>query len=157
MRYIKKFNEGKNHSDSVLEIRKFCEESLIDLIDDGFSLRVEFLDSSQTFPGMFNFVRVVLLKTKKHPGGVGDIQEYFKWDEIKDKMIPFLDVLMNNYELDKPYKYKQDKVPFHKKGNLIIIQYDWKSILFTAKQLIDGGGLSIQNTNLNSIVFFIKL
>jgi len=71
MKYLKKFNE----SSVADELKEFCEEYLAYLIDDGFSINTT--DRALT---IFN-------------------NEFFKYSDIKDHFIPFINILSENYKI----------------------------------------------------------
>ncbi len=81
MKYIKKFEniEFKDPYDEYInKLRKFCEDHLAYLIDEGFSISIK--DN----------------KVAREPIRI-DIEpaSSFKWSEVKYDIIQFLDLLMN--------------------------------------------------------------
>lgn len=127
MKHLKKFNES--HSDKVQEIRQFCEEALIELIDKGYSIDISKLHNS---------IKVSLVKNNKS----------FYWVDIKDKVIPFLEILIDNYELITANEYTD--------GNISLINIDYSSNSLTYDQLIDYEDYYDSNI-LKGIRVYIKL
>ena len=86
MKYLRKFNEGVSEED----IRDFCESSFAYLMDEGFTIKI-FSDSrpfSTLRSGEFN---IWLQKD--------NAKSFFKWDDVKDYYIPFLQLLNNRYDI----------------------------------------------------------
>ncbi len=81
MKYLVKFNESTS---SLSEIKKFSEENLAYLIDQGFLVKVGFHSSG-------NIMTMLLTKP------TNNINYRLYWDDIKDDFIPFLQVLFKKY------------------------------------------------------------
>lgn len=88
MKHLKPFNESKENLQQ--EVKDFCDNSLVYLLDDGFNITV--------------------MNTQKHPesghlivtlGMPGPSSRFvpFSWDQVKDYYIPFLQILVRRYEL----------------------------------------------------------
>lgn len=76
MKYLKKFNESMTEH----EVQEWVEETLVELIDSGFFVAGNI---QQTRQG--NFVIIHIRKVyPKH--------EDFKWEEVKDKVLPLLEI-----------------------------------------------------------------
>ena len=109
MKYLKKFNES--NSNKVEEIKKFCNENLAYLLDVGFELRC--------YENIFTFKTVeypLTIHLSKRTNGI------FKWSEIVDDFVPFLQILNSKYELIKlAPTSKRDK--FSKKCSIIFHDY----------------------------------
>lgn len=86
MRYLRKFNEGVSAED----IRDFCESSFAYLMDEGFNIKIFSSDDPYTSlpKGQFN---IWLQKD--------NAKSFFKWDDVKDYYIPFLQLLDNRYDI----------------------------------------------------------
>ena len=87
MRYLKRYNESVSEED----LREFCESSLAYLMDEGFTIKIygeRTLPYSSLPKGQFN---IWLQKD--------NAKSFFKWDEIKDYYIPFLQLLSNRYDI----------------------------------------------------------
>jgi transposase len=84
MKYIRKFNEGKNITD---ELKEFCSESLAYLIDDGYKV---------------NYARFFSINDKTHYTVVNikkdDRISDFTWYDVRDDVIPFMAILSRNYD-----------------------------------------------------------
>ena len=85
MRYLKKFNESLTQD----EIRDFCEMHLVYLLDDGYEL---------AFREIGRITQINCLKPngvtpiRWTPGQGGQV-DWFNWDDIKNRFIPFLQIL----------------------------------------------------------------
>ena len=93
MRYLKKYNEGISSED----LQEFCESSLAYLIDVGFSITI-FAHGSTDF--WISHLHSTLPKGHftiwlKKNNGIK--QDFFKWDDVKDYYIPFIQLLSNRY------------------------------------------------------------
>ena len=87
MRYLKKYNEGI----ITEELRDFCEINLAYLVDDGFNINV----NRRTSGGS------IVISNPKSLFKNNDIStNIFKWNDIKDHFIPFLDRLLNKYSIE---------------------------------------------------------
>jgi hypothetical protein len=86
MKYLRKFNEGVSAED----IRDFCESTLAYLMDEGFTIKIFSSDDPHTSlpKGQFN---IWLQKD--------NAKSFFKWDDVKDYYIPFLQLLSNRYDI----------------------------------------------------------
>jgi hypothetical protein len=80
MRYLKKFNESVDQ----YELKEFCEINLAYLLDQGFEVLVTLLNTND-----------YSVEIRKY-----DLDDYwFKWDQVKDYIIPFLIHLRNEYKI----------------------------------------------------------
>jgi hypothetical protein len=84
MKHIKKYNEGLNKS-KTNEIKEFCEDCLVYLIDDEFKITV----SEVGFDGRNS---IWLSKPT-------ETYQPFNWTDIKEYYIPFLKLLDRNYSV----------------------------------------------------------
>ena len=86
MRYLKRYNESVSKED----LQDFCESSLAYLMDEGFTIKIFSSDDPYTSlpKGQFN---IWLQKD--------NAKSFFKWDEVKDYYIPFLQLLSNRYDI----------------------------------------------------------
>jgi hypothetical protein len=79
MRYLKifeSFNDTK-------ELREFCEDHLVYLLDDGIKIQIELGNDDYQYA----------LFIQRFGGG-------FQWNDIKDHFIPFLVMLSKRYSID---------------------------------------------------------
>lgn len=86
MKYIKKYNESQNtliHDD----LKEFCQENLISLIDEGFHVMLKKPHNKIGF----------IVKLFKYEG---DRKLGFTWNEIEEYYIPFLHRLSNLYSIE---------------------------------------------------------
>lgn len=79
MKYLRKFNERKH----ISELHEICQEHLIGLIDKGF-------DVDMSYHGY-------LAITKENNG----VEESFKWDNVKDEIINFVEVFYEELEMKR--------------------------------------------------------
>jgi hypothetical protein len=82
MKYIRKFNEGKNITD---DLKGFCSENLAYLIDGGFHILY-----STGFIMQDYYTGVSINKM------VDNSYKIFNWHDIRDDVIPF-DILSRKY------------------------------------------------------------
>lgn len=83
MRYLKRFNESLSEYD----LKEFCEENLVSLMDNKYNVYVyNKRDNEDIYP-------VVIFL------GNDDIEESFKWDDIKEDFIPFIELLKTKYTI----------------------------------------------------------
>lgn len=85
MRYIKKYNESlednlQNYV-NIDDLKEFCEESLVSLIDDEFYIAVKNIPNKK-----------VTIELNKKEG--------FDWEQIKDQYLSFLDRLLKIYSIE---------------------------------------------------------
>jgi len=91
MKHLKKFNENL---EDRLEIKDYCEINLAYLIDEGF-----FIDVHSHSVGYYSITLRRSLTTNQH----GVHTSYFRWDDIKDHYIPFIQRIKNTYKLSSDY------------------------------------------------------
>ena len=91
MKFLRKFNENL---EDRLEIKDYCEMNLAYLIDEGF-----FIDVHSHSVGYYSITLRRSLTTNRH----GVHTSYFKWDDIKDHYIPFIQRIKNTYKLSSDY------------------------------------------------------
>lgn len=70
------------------DLQDFCESSLAYLIDEGFTINVYTHGDPRS--GLPKGESNIWLQKNK---------EFFKWDEVKDYYIPFLQLLSNRYDI----------------------------------------------------------
>lgn len=86
MKHLRRFNESQNtliHDD----LKEFCQENLIALIDEGFHVMLKKPHNKTGFI-------VILFKYE------GDRKLGFTWNEIEEYYIPFLHRLSNLYSIE---------------------------------------------------------
>jgi hypothetical protein len=102
MKYLKSFNESLNdyeHYEFRDDITNFAEERLVSLLDEGFRLKIYDAVSKNVAIGF----TIWLCKSDYNDSS-------FKWDDIKDDYIPFLQLISNKYKL---LKFSTDVVRFN--------------------------------------------
>lgn len=90
MKYIKTFESiefNDPYDEYINNFKKFCEEYLAYIIDEGFSISIK-----------DNKVHYKPIKINIEP-----LEGVFKWSEVKYDIIPFLELLSKKYELDGEY------------------------------------------------------
>ena len=99
MKFLRKFNENL---EDRLEIKDYCEMNLAYLIDEGFFIDVHShgVRLSQNFLGAYYNIT---LRKSLTTNGNGVHTSYFKWDDIKDHYIPFIQRIKNTYKLSSDY------------------------------------------------------
>lgn len=93
MRYLKTFENLNYFTSGVNEIETFIKNNLAYILDEGFIYKVDF----KKYGGRFNYqVRIYKIEQKDN----NRRQLFFRWENIKDDFIPFLELLNENYTLD---------------------------------------------------------
>jgi hypothetical protein len=169
MKYLKKFNES-NFDPTILswaeknldmipindnqykmckleydseKIKEFCEDNLAYLKDSGFYLTY----SSGSKFGDSNFP-VFSVYLRKHSG-------FFKWGEIVDDFVPFLQILSDRYKLLKlEPTSKRDK--HSKKCSIIFNDYHY-AYRYSLDDLVNDRTSGISDKKLDSITFSVEI
>lgn len=101
MKYIVGINE-LNSLELKREIREFCEEHLVDLLEGDYQLRVDYEKSDYHSNNIFGraFGKDLLgvrfsLKASRNNTLT------FSWDEVCDRYIPVFELLSRNYDIVK--------------------------------------------------------
>jgi hypothetical protein len=105
MKHLKRFNENKNE-DFLKEIEEMCNNYLAFLSDIGFVFGFRQLISS--YVKGVNEVIVTIKKPEQYNGAVKNV--YFKLNDVKDHLIPFLHVLDNDFGLRSKYGFHNSPV-----------------------------------------------
>lgn len=92
MKFLRKFNENL---EDRLEIKDYCEMNLAYLIDEGFFIEIHFHDMAS----YYNITLRRSLTTNQY----GVHTSYFKWNDVKDHYIPFIERIRNKYKLASSY------------------------------------------------------
>ena len=93
MRYLKTFENLENFSSGVSEIETFIKNNLAYILDEGFTFKVNF----KRYGGRFNYPdKIVKIEEKGNNRNLA----IFNWDDVKDDLIPFLELLNDTYTLD---------------------------------------------------------
>lgn len=94
MKHLRRFNENTDHyfytEKNKEDLREFCHENLIALLDEGFSIVITKRDSLAV--NNKNHKKGFIVNLNKRTG--------FTWDEIKDYYLPFLDRLSKVYAIE---------------------------------------------------------
>jgi len=131
MKYLKKFNESAE-SEKIEDIKKFCNEYLAYLIDDGY--------------------KVVVYPTSVFPNitiGISYNNRGFMYNDIKDYFIPFITVLKDEFEL----KYTEGPRSRTILPPIKFIKPDYADIRYTEDAIIND---TIEDINLISINITMK-
>ena len=113
MKYLKSFNESLDDYEYYEfrdDITNFAEERLVSLLDEGFRLKIYDAVSKNVAIGF----TIWLCKSDR-------IDNSFKWDDIKDDYIPFLQLISNKYKL---LEFSTDVVRFNLGSNYNINMKD---------------------------------
>lgn len=94
-KYLKRFNESYKNFVGYDKLVEFCETHLADLIDNGFTL--DFLKFTLTY---LKHLKSRKLTKEIHFSKWDNRYVNFKWVEIKDTFIPFLEILREKKEYD---------------------------------------------------------
>ena len=108
MRYLRKFNESTDGGFS--DFTKFCEYSLAYLIDDGFRVKVDAEDITLS----------ILIHKFSFPNWTN-----FTWDDVKDDVIPLLEVLKEKYYFNENISFIGEDLNY----NNFYLSYKYDNIL----------------------------
>ncbi len=99
MIHLKRFNEGIKWNKDRPVLLKFCEEHLAYLLDEGFdvSVRLHKMENSAYKNGIRDEGYISLTSNKENNVFK---RNSFKWNDVKEDLIPFLEMLIIKYELD---------------------------------------------------------
>jgi hypothetical protein len=142
MKYIKKFNESLKEAENEIyqkkldEIKKFCNENLAYLIDSGFNMRY--------------FEYPEWLSVNLHKNG-----KLFKWEEVVDDVVPFLQVIDTKYGLVK-LKSTSNRDKHSKKCTVVFSDYKY-SYKYTLSDLVNDITTGIVDKEFNYISFSVKI
>jgi len=141
MKYLKKFNES--NSDREEEIKKFCEENLAYLIDAGFNLRYRDYPDYEIADHENIELTIDLVKDTT-----------FKWNEIVNDFVPFLQILDDKYGLVKlKPTSKRDK--YSKKCSIVFNESNFV-YRYTLDDLVNDRTDGISEKNLQFVEFSVK-
>jgi hypothetical protein len=93
MRYLKTFENLNYFSSGINEIKTFIKNNLAYILDEGFTYKVNFRE----YGGRINYT-VIIHKIEQKNNTRKQI--VFNWKDIKDDVIPFLELLNDTYTLD---------------------------------------------------------
>lgn len=103
MRYIKLFEAFEDvvlYYDELLEeVKDFTEQSLAYLVDEGWELDFNIWNTKKGYIPVDS--RCINISIKKDDGA--------SWDLLKDKILPFLQLLERRYELEDSSRNRSDK------------------------------------------------
>lgn len=127
MKYIKLFESWKDvelYYDNLLEeVKDFTEQSLAYLVDDGWELDFELNNTTKLINYMYpTDSKLVVISM--------NLDEEVSWNSIKDKILPFLQLLERRYKLEDSSRNRSDK-PY-------LIYDGLNSITFSLKDLLSG-------------------
>ena len=103
MRYIKLFEGWKDvelYYDNLLdEVKDFTEQSLAYLVDEGWKIDFSIWNTKKGYIPVDS--RCINISIRKDDGT--------SWDLVKDKILPFLQLLERRYELEDSSRNRSDK------------------------------------------------
>ena len=139
MKYLRKFFESLGNSDKKEELKKFCNENLAYLLDEGFEVYIN------------DFVEcyVIFISIEKKPF-------HFYYRNIKDEFIPFFEFLKSKYSIIKPISTESNN-----QSDIIMFVTEpssyskWESekIFYNESQLLSG---KCSNRRMSNIQIFIN-
>lgn len=100
MRYIKPFNENVDNFEEGL--RDFCNNSLAYLIDDGYDVKFTSRDKVYSRGVKISDKQHITVSLGLRVANGSNNNGYFKlfsWNDVKDRYIPFIQMLVRRYEL----------------------------------------------------------
>lgn len=138
MIYLRRFNESL--SDYLEQLKDFCEENLVYLLDEGFQLKYD--TQVIHFPEIRTIkqdgdagVNVKIMCPNYHWGS--NIANTH-WSEIKDYIIPFLQRLCNKYQLYTYYEgFDYEKNEIAKEDKYVALQEETQFKYYTLEDLIE--------------------
>ena len=91
MIHLKRFNEKIQWSRDRPELLKFCEEYLAYLLDEGFDVSVRLYEKeNRLYRDGIRDEGYISIQSKNNT---------FKWNDVKEDFIPFLEMLVIKYDL----------------------------------------------------------
>ena len=124
MRYIKLFEGWKDvvlYYDNLLdEVKDFTEQSLAYLVDEGWEIDFSIWNTRKGYIPVDS--RCINISIEKDEGT--------SWDLIKDKILPFLQLLERRYELEDSSRNRSDK-PY------VIYDESMSGICYSLQDLFD--------------------
>lgn len=127
MKYIKKFEAVDSNWKE--KFKTLCENYLAYLTDDGFN--IDYIDS------IGDFVRVTI-------DNFGQGESPFKWDDIKDYLLPVLEIIENKFTL-------HGDISFYSNVEIGVIRSnsnDYPMYILTSEE--------INENNIRLIIFTVK-
>lgn len=105
MKYLRPFNE----SIKITDLQELCDNTLAYLKDDGYKIQIKeqtidndiknkYSKSKDKRTGREKIVRITIGKHDYHKIGNSAKGELFKWENIKDDLMPFLEILRDTFE-----------------------------------------------------------
>lgn len=117
MRYLRKFNESITD-----DLQSFCNDNLAYLIDEGFRVKVDRTENNQVKIEIHKFYFPNWTK--------------FTWDDVKDDVIPFLDILRDKYSFFEDIKFVSEDQYY----NYFNLEYKYDDVIddsFTLNKDLD--------------------
>jgi hypothetical protein len=91
MIHLKRFNEKIQWNRDRPELLKFCEEYLAYLLDEGFDVSVRLYErENKSYRNGIRDEGYISIQSKNNT---------FKWNDVKEDFIPFLEMLVIKYDL----------------------------------------------------------
>jgi hypothetical protein len=146
MKHLRKYNE----SITIEDVELFVRNNLAYLLDDGYKL---LFHEKIGHPNFTKFIQISIghTYTRKIDDNIGDFK-YFRWEDIKDDFIPFIEVLNDKYKVGNIIFYRMFLDP--SKKNEPLHQQKYTSFLY--KKISDiNDDLSIEN-ELREIIIEIE-
>jgi hypothetical protein len=133
MRYLRKFNESITD-----DLQSFCNDNLAYLIDEGFRVKVDRTENNQVKIEIHKFYFPNWTK--------------FTWDDVKDDVIPFLDILRDKYSFFEDIKFVSEDQFVTSWGyyNYFNLEYKYDDVIddsFTLNQDLDRILREVGNTS----------
>lgn len=103
MKYLRSFNESIDSID-INELQKFCNDTLVYLKDDGFEIVIKEQTIDNDIKNRYNkvknnrtgreqVIRIGISKSDYKRIGKASKGTLFEWNDVKDDLIPFLELL----------------------------------------------------------------
>ena len=156
MKYLRKFFESFGNSEIKDELKKFCNENLAYLLDEGFEVKIVWTPNCNAW-------RISLRKIKidlPHLRAVERASSFY-WREIKDEFIPFFEMLDIKYEICPTFL--KSWIPSYQKDFADELVVDFETPMYITqhthffydrKQLLSG---KTTNKKIKNIDIYVKL
>jgi len=134
MKYIKLFEGWEDvvlYYDSLLEeVKDFTEQSLAYLVDEGWEINFELNNTTKLINYMYpTDSKLVVISIENN--------EYISWDSIKDKILPFFQLLERRYELEDSSRNSSRYYRVKSYKPYVIYDEECNGICYSLEELLD--------------------
>ena len=122
MKYLESFGSSTNNN--MKDLKRFCQDHLAFLIDEGFSI------SENTAFAKSTYIIINKSRSFKDLGGTSKVPFY--WKEIKDHFIPFIHFLNKEYDVYGFIEFDQ----LDRNWNRSYPTKDYEKVSYTIKEIL---------------------